>query len=1081
MYLYKNVHHITAGAGAGKTTELVRIITRLVNDGADPQRMILTTFTNAAATELREKSKAELSAEDAVKMNGALMGTLHSIASRYIKRYWYLLGLSPTIKPIEKSVSRILMDRSLEGLVSGKQKAMLNKYVETFGINKGEDGSDNDFWKETLTNLFGKMRGYGFGKERIPEFKERTMKLLRDTFNQDRNKPLFDRVQPDLEKYLGYDTISKLFTDKSQDQFDIDCAQIRKILAIDPLKVNERQMKDIGAMKWGNVAKIAKNGPDKDRFDPELAAAKVAVKSAAVQLSKGWVPVEYNMIFDVAELLFDIMGDWMAAYEKIKKENGVIDYSDMEKLFLLLLARDEVKDDVRASVDYLFVDEFQDSNPIQAQIYEILSNLVKQSWFVGDRKQAIYGFAGSDAGLINELVEQFPSPEKEEKSLTKFKKDDNGNSSQVLKTSYRSTPKLVNAANNIFIPAFEKTTGNPKDVIPKEYVHLDPNPKKEDTDWEPLYHINVCKTVKGKDYFDNDALAAFVCRMVADPGFKKAGYDLSDIAILTRTGAIAKKIGKALVKKGIPTSFVDSKGFKDTPEVSLVLAILRLSEGIDMNKSRAEIRKLVLGEDLKQLSERVGKKTNNLDDFPGLEDFANALRSHSVVDRINEIITRFDLIGISGQWGNPDARRGSLNLLRKAAEDYASESALLCSEADVRGFLSFLKDYKTDEKFDNSAAGVKVLTYHKAKGLDWKIVILCGLDDYKDEETIDGISILGSSTHPESILVIPRLPKKDWVRKCILENKESAKILDEQRAVKMGEERRLLYVGFTRAKEVVITAAKNTSPEVLKKLCPTVEKRATAGFIDDTHVDIWGVPGLLSRFENCTDNSALTASDIPTPVRYKKAGFFLPVSKGGKDIIKYHSPSSYKDPKVQAAATVDTVKDFGQRTDIPHPHLKDNVFGDCIHHIFARCAPRKHEANLAVAESTLKGYGITEAEAPKKAVECIETFFGWLEEKFGPATRLEQEVPFQYTDAKGQVFSGNIDLVWRTAKGCVLVDYKTFPGNKADLFHPDSNHWAGKYASQLGIYADALSVTDFGNPLCRLLFYPVEGLVVSVK
>jgi ATP-dependent exoDNAse (exonuclease V) beta subunit len=1077
---YRNVHHITAGAGAGKTTELVRIITRLVNEGKDPQRMILTTYTVAAATEFREKSKAALTPDKAVQMNGALMGTLHSIASRYINRYWYLLGISPTVKPVSESVSGILMDRSLDGLVTGEQKALLNTYVETFGLSNGDEGLDFDFWKETLKKLFGKMRGYGFGKEKISEFRERTMNLLRDTFKQDGNQPLFESLRPDYEKYLKYSTISTLFTDAGQKQFGIDCAQIQKILKIDPLKVKKSQLEEIGDMKWGNAAKIAKKGLDKDRFDPELAAAKEALKSATKQLSQGLVPVEYSMIFEVAELLFNIMEAWMDAYVKIKKETGVIDFADMEELFLLLLGKNEVKDDIQASVDYLFVDEFQDSTPIQAQIYEILSNYVKQSWFVGDRKQAIYGFAGSDAGLVAELVKTFPKPEEDAASTTLFKKDDNGNSSQVLDTSYRSTPKLVNAANEIFIKAFGENTGNPKDVIPEEHVRLKPCPKNKDTAWGPLYHVTACPQNNRKKSVDEEALAEFICRMAADPGFKQNGYDISDIAILTRFGSQATRIGKALVKKGIPTGFVDPKGFMDTPEVSLVLAILRLSAGIDREKSRAEIRKLVVGEDLEKLSERVGKKENNLDDFPGLEGFAKALRSHSVLDRVNEIVTRFDLVGIGGQWGNPDSRRGNLNLLRKAAEEYASKSAILCVEADVRGFLSFLKDYKTDAKFDNSAAGVKVLTCHKSKGLDWKIVFLCGLDEYKEEETIGGVSVLGPSTRPESILVIPRLPDTQWVRECIQANPVSKDALNERRAVKRGEEKRLLYVGFTRAKDVVITVAMNDDPEVLRVLCPTVRERAVIGPVDDAQVDIWGVPGLFSRYGAFQQDPAMTAPSVAAPERYKEAGLLLPKEPvyGG---IKYHSPSKYKDPAVQTVADVEDMKYPGHRTDIPHGHLDDNVFGDCIHHIFARCAPDNHNGNLAVAASTLEGYGIHDADAAGKVVAAIEDFFVWLEGKYSSFTSLEREVPFQYTDAKGQVFSGNMDLVWRTANGCVLVDYKTFPGAKAELFNPGSKHWAGNYASQLSVYADALSASPWGKPLARLLYYPVEGVVVKVK
>ena len=158
--------------------------------------------------------------------------------------------------------------------------------------------------------------------------------------------------------------------------------------------------------------------------------------------------------------------------------------------------------------------------------------------------------------------------------------------------------------------------------------------------------------------------------------------------------------------------------------------------------------------------------------------------------------------------------------------------------------------------------------------------------------------------------------------------------------------------------------------------------------------------------------------------------------------------------------------------------MNDNDFGDCIHHIFANCTPSEHEKNLKFAVSTFNGFNIQESDAPEIAVTCIESFFGWLTNTYGPATSLERELPFQYTDAKGQVFSGNMDLVWRTANGCVLVDYKTFPGKRSDLFNKENNHWAGKYASQLSVYSDAIIAYGWGKPIDCLLFYPVEGLII---
>ena len=1079
--MYKNVHHITAGAGAGKTTELVNIITRLIKEnGAEPQRMILSTYTDAAATELREKSKANLTPDEAVRMNGALMGTLHSIASRYIKRYWYLLGISPSVKPVPDSMSAILMDRSMIGIVTGKQKALLNKYVETFGlIDIAVGGYDYDFWKETLKKLFDKMRGYGFGKDKLPSFREKSLSLLESTFETKQNEVILNAQRPVLEEYLLYkDIVNDNATESKRTAYNKKHAVVREILNTKPGCFNAKKLKEYAELatetRWTKCPVFPNANINSIRYNPLLMDSHVKTRDAVAELTRHLIPLESSLIVDVTELLFTIMADWMDAYDKVKRESGVIDYADMEELFLRLLGKKEVLDDIHASVDYLFVDEFQDSTPIQAKIYEILSNQIKQSWFVGDRKQAIYGFAGSDSSLIADLVKAFPKEEKDELSITKRKKDANGNSSQILGTSRRSTPKLVYAANEIFIKAFEETTGNVKDVIPEEHVRLESDPKKKDTPWDPLYHVLV---------EDADALATFVCQMAESQPFKDAGYTFSDIAILTRKGSQAKKIGKALIKKQIPTGYVDPSGFMDTPEVSLVLAILRLSEGMDLAKSRAEIRKLVHGESLEMLTRRVGNQENNLIEFPRLETFAKALRLHSVADRVHEIITRLDLNGLCGQWGNPDARRGCLDLLRKAAKEYTDKSAFLCTEADVRGFLSFLNDFKTDQKFDNSADGVKVLTYHKSKGLDWKIVILYGLDEYKEENNIGGVSVLGPSMDPESILVIPRLPDKDWVRNSILANEESRHALEERRAQKQGEEKRLLYVGFTRAKEVVITAAVDTDPKVLRVLCPTVRERKDEDkVLDGDKVNIWGIPDLVSRCKAFDDDPDLAVSDLSTPERYKEAGILLATeqAEGGK---KYHSPSKYRDESIQAAATVEVEKDFHVRIDIPHDHLDNNVFGDCIHHIFARCVPGRHEANLAVAESTLKGYGIQEANAPGKAVSAIERLFDWLsgKEDFGQNTGLEQEVPFQYTDSIGRVFSGDMDLVWHTTKGCVVVDFKTTSGETSELFDKGNEHWAGNYASQLNIYADALVAREEKSPLDRLLYYPEEGLVIRLK
>lgn len=1077
--MYKNVHNITAGAGAGKTTELVRIITRLVKDlGVSPRRMILTTFTVAAATEFRERSKAALPVEKAIEMNAAQMGTLHSLAEKYIHRYWYLLGISPAVNPADESVSGILMDRSLEDLVTGEQVDLLKKYVETFGITKSTEGYDYDFWKTALKEMLKMLRRYGFGKERIPEFRKKTLSLLKDTFRQDGNKALLDQARLPMQQYCGYrDAVNSGATPAGAEAFGKNCAQIAEILRLDPLAVTVKDLEKIKKMTWGRDIAFAVKSAENSRYADEIKACKQSVKDAAEALGESLVPKEHSMILDVAGLLFDLLPEWMDAYTSLKKESGVIDFSDMEEMFLELLGMPEVLEDIEKSVYYLFVDEFQDTNPIQARIYDIISNHIRQSWFVGDRKQAIYGFSGSDAGLISELTRTFPDPVMDTESFSGYRKDGNGNSSQILDVSHRSVKTLVDAANAIFIPAFAES-GKAEDVIPAAQVRLQAWDEIKDTAWDSLYHVNV---EGGNATARADAVASFVCGMIGSDGFKKAGYSTSDIAILTRSGTQARGIGNALARKNIPTAFIDTEGFRDTPEVSLLLAILKLSEGVDVQLCRAEIRKLVRNEDLALLAENIKSDGNNLDGLPGLEAFSRSLRRHSVPDRVNEIIARCDLYGLCGHWGNPDSRRGHLDLVRSAAKSYADKSMMLCIEAGVRGFLSFLDGFKPDVKFDNTAEGVKVLTCHKAKGLEWKIVLLYGIDDYKEDTSIAGITIEGPLDSPDSILFVPRLPDKAWTRDCIAQSPAAAEVLTRMRDSKLGEEKRLLYVGFTRAKEAVVTVAQTTSPGVVTTLCPTALDRKDVEPTGD-RVDIWGVPGFVSRYASFADDPDVAFTPTRVPEKYKEAGISLPTDSQDEDVpVKYNSPSTFHDKAVEESATVETAKDFGARTDIPHPGLEDNVFGDCMHHIFAVCSPGAHEQNMAVAERTLNAYGIGEEGAAEKAVGMIEKLYAWLEDTYGPMVAIEHEIPVRYTDGAGRVFSGNMDFIWRTEKGSVLIDYKTFPGKRSDLFNPDSKHWAGGYASQLHVYATALSREEHGTPMDRLLYYPVEGLVIRVK
>ena len=90
-------------------------------------------------------------------------------------------------------------------------------------------------------------------------------------------------------------------------------------------------------------------------------------------------PIVKSMNEQLVNTIFDMAERWKEGYEQYKSQNHLLDYDDMERYMLKLLKRDDVKDDIRSSYEYLFVDEFQDSSPIQVQIFDELSKLMKKA------------------------------------------------------------------------------------------------------------------------------------------------------------------------------------------------------------------------------------------------------------------------------------------------------------------------------------------------------------------------------------------------------------------------------------------------------------------------------------------------------------------------------------------------------------------------------------------------------------------------------------------------------------------------------------------------------------------------------
>lgn len=159
----KNIQYINAGAGSGKTTKLTQILSEELgkeNRTIRPSEVILTTFTELAASEFREKSRQQLFKDGhpdiAAELDSATIGTVHSVALSFIQRYWYLIGVSPDMKVMSEDDLQVYISESLGDYVSDSHLLFFNDYRAYFDIKDTQAKADYDFWKENLLTIIDK-------------------------------------------------------------------------------------------------------------------------------------------------------------------------------------------------------------------------------------------------------------------------------------------------------------------------------------------------------------------------------------------------------------------------------------------------------------------------------------------------------------------------------------------------------------------------------------------------------------------------------------------------------------------------------------------------------------------------------------------------------------------------------------------------------------------------------------------------------------------------------------------------------------------------------------------------------------
>lgn len=1058
---------ITAGAGSGKTYRITTDVANMVNDkniGLKPDQVIMTTFTKAAAQELREKAKKELVNlglhDEAQQMEHALIGTVHSVANTFLTKYWYLLGITPDAAAMDEDEVSVYRDHSLKGLLSKDERAFLFKYAETYEVlysrTEHKSGIDYEFWKKDLCQVLNYIKWYDISDKQLTESLKTTQSII-------------DCLQPRPTETLQ-DVLTDSFYQEVEDFFALarkitenqcnakafyyslkDCKEVTPELVETFLKHKDLQITSQGK-------KYTLEGPSTQKVSNYL----VDVTRCTTENSENHRKY--------AEIIFSLAKRWQKEYRLYKDEHHLIDFNDMEELFLKLLGMDEVIQDIQSRFKWLFVDEFQDSNPMQVRIFEALSKLLN-TVFVGDKKQAIFGFRGSDTELTTAVADSISDKD-------------------PLKHSYRSVESLVNFSSTLFLKIFSN--------MPEDDVRLT-MPKEKDKGNRDI----VGKPLRIWPYAKDQELALQIQQLILLEDIKPC-----DIAVLARTNANLDNLADELRKLKVPVCR-EATDIKDSRTGRLLKALLTLVNSQTNQLARAEVAYLVspgyhitkiIEHRLDYLSDNESSAISYLNEIPVLkrlnqllqfrsneqEEFSmNLLGYQSISALVESLVIELDLYALVQSWENSQTEEANLQAFIELARKYEDISTKLAKPATVTGFIDFFTNQK--QKGALNEDGVRLFTYHKSKGLEWKVVILMSLNDDAAKETdIAMQSMLGCHWHrkeqptrdninpPMTISLVRNIyGTTNEVKSAITARLQKHPMWDTVRDHEIAEAARLLYVGVTRARNILILApikkdgvlnlswfrSVGISEMNLRHDSQTKMDPLNIGITFDVEtVD----PNNLQTWPEQRLNKVHQLAQVPAPLDNV---LFIAPSKAGKtphDIVIINNKES--------------------RMEI-HYNTKgdeDALMGDFIHQVFCCCDDGITEKQITELRDS---YGFTEKNfsEPKLLKDAWNYLIDTLESRYGKAVKRHHEKPFRHLDENGHIVSGYMDLVWETEDGYVVVDYKTCPGGYDLVFKPGSEHYAGCHGDQLDCYQRALEAEGKKPVIARIIYYPVTRYVVEVR
>ena len=1030
---------IKASAGSGKTYQLMENLSECIKAGTQPEGLLATTFTVKAAAELqsriREKLLAEGKTELASRVFDGLIGTVNGICNRLLNEYAIEAGLSPALDvlpdenadSIFSAATSEVMERHAGELESVASRLSLNP------IKENSFGKTHD-WKNDVREILDLARSNGLDKVMLKSCGEKAIEALKEVFPASVDLSLND-IKRQIEPHKNYPAQGGATKTTMED--------IRSFLR---------------SATWENAAKLAKadyaKTIDKD-FPIDIFRAINRDLICSREL--------YEDMCTMIRGVFACAGDSLEAYAQYKKDFGLVDFVDQECTVLNLLKRKSLFEFLmKQRLSQIMVDEFQDTSPIQLALFLKLNECsANGSIWVGDPKQAIYAFRGTDPELMKAVASRITNQ-------------------KPLQHSWRSREKLIELSNAIFTRAFSS--------MDSQDVTLSvPDERKEDAVGGAIeaWHLN------GANKDDRmKSLAAGIAELIRDKDVAP-----NKICVLFRSNAECDDLTKALAEWNIPAS-APSGSLLDTVECQLVMSAFRYC--IDENDTVALATLLALyGENPDWLNRLHKAKaawlvSNEKEREP---DFLAEIRKIGFLQKLQKkadatpmeildyVIAALNLDRKVSAMKSPDRRMSNVDALRKCCTDYMNQALVDRSAATPSGFVASLNNMDAQQAAGFGPKTVNVMTYHKSKGLEWPIVILGSLDAegksgafdirVKQAESFDMNCPLKDRTIHYWPWPFGNSKKLDALNHALSDNQ--IQLLAER--LEREEGKRLLYVGLTRARDQVIFALNSKAPTKKERdKNPNAPNTLQTAWLDSLSVvPMLKFPGEVGygKLEVGTEWFELETKSFSPSGKIEPLPSPAIFADKQRDISGVQPVPARLSPSMTSCedGTATLLCQWDYRNTVQCEDEKYSLLGNAFHNFIAL---NPQQNRLKIAERILKRWTVEKAVSPEALIECTDNLYRWIAENY-PDAKISCEVPMTYHDENGTLYQGFIDMLLELQDGYVIIDHKSHPNIS------DAQEYAAGCAGQLRCYHKAVEAATEKGVKQTIIHLPNLGMCFEVK